>query len=89
MSTLLLGEVAGMNYASEIINHVTKKAQRRLILVIVLTAALIASNLVWGYAYAKKSPQTVAYVTQNDSFIQAQNIKRKGVPRKVSGHEKM
>lgn len=47
MSAVLLGAIKRMTYASEIINHVTKKSKRRLILVLILTAALIFSNLGW------------------------------------------
>lgn len=89
MSVVLLGAIKRMTYASEIINHVAKKARRRLILVIILTVALIMSNIAWAHAYAHKNTQTTVYMSQTDPIIQAQNIKRKGVPRKVSGYEKM
>ena len=68
-----------MNFASEIINDVTRKARRRLVLIIILVTALIISNLCWIY----KEKQLTAYVSEYNYDDRTSYLGREVVPRKA------
>lgn len=68
-----------MNFASEIINDVTKKAKRRLVLIIILTMALIISNLCWVY----KEKHSTEYVSECIYDDRTSYLGREAVPRKA------